>query len=355
MQKAPIVAIIGRTNVGKSTLFNRLTGARQAITFDEPGTTRNRIFSEVRWGNKFFYLVDTAGFIHDFYGFGEAEIEKKAQVQIHQSLKEADLILFVVDAKSGISSEDKALSKLIRLAKKEIILVVNKADNEKRMTASGEFEELGISKTIAVSAISGKRTGDLLDLICAQITVPDVPLLNSKILKLAIVGRPNAGKSTLFNAMAKSQVAIVSDIPGTTRDAQNLLINLSGRNGEAKFQIIDTAGLKKRGKMGLGLEKFSYIRTLEAISSADIVILVIDASEGIARGDAHLGQIALDQNKRLVIVLNKIDKLIRKTKDEIENLGRFGHLARCTNIALSAKNGENVALLEKELIEISQN
>ena len=354
MQKAPIVAIAGRPNVGKSTLFNRITGIRQAITFDVPGTTRDRIFSEVRWGNKFFYLIDTAGFLHDFYGFEEAEIEKKAQEQIHQSFKEADLILFIVDAKSGLLSEDKKLAKLIRLAGKKIILVVNKADNEKRLAIMSEFEELGISKVAAVSAISGRRTGDLLDLICNEVSAPNIILENSKVLKLAIIGRPNVGKSTLFNALAKSQIAIVSDIPGTTRDTQNLIVSFENGGNVAQFEIIDTAGLRRRGKVGLGLEKFSYIRTLEAISRADIVALVVDASEGVTRGDAHLGQIVLDHNKRLIVVLNKIDKLTKKTKDEINNLGRFKHLSQCTNIALSAINGENIKLLEDELIKISR-
>jgi len=353
MQKIPIVAIIGRTNVGKSTLFNRLTGIRQAITFDEPGTTRDRIFSEVRWGNKVFYLVDTAGFIHEFYGFNEAEIEKKAQDKIHQSIVEADLVLFVVDSKSGLLPEDEKLAKLIRSEGKNIILVINKVDDEQKTVAFHEFAELGITKVSTVSAISGKRSGDLLEMICNEITPPDFERKKSKILKLVIIGRPNVGKSTLFNAIAKSDVAIVSDIPGTTRDTQNLLVSIKNKDAATQFEIIDTAGLRRRGKIGYGLEKFSYLRTLESISRTDIVALVVDANEGITRGDAHLGQIALECNKRLIVVLNKIDLLKKKTKDEIKNLGRFSHLAKCTIVAISAKNKENIKLFENELAKIS--
>lgn len=352
MQKLPIVAIIGRPNVGKSTLFNRLIGIRQAITSKEPGTTRDRILSELNWNGKQFILVDTAGLLVDFYGFEQKDVEKLAQNHVEISLSEASVVLFVVDSKLGLTSEDEEAARLTRKSGKRVILVLNKADNLEQENVSGSFSRLGFDEVIAVSSITGRRTGDLLDLATRDFA--EFKVLPVEHPKIAIIGRPNVGKSTLYNIFAKREKAIVSNVAGTTRDSKSEKIEICVRDGRCqKFEIIDTAGFRKRGKIEVGIEKFSVFRALDSIYKANIVILVIDSSEGITRGDAHLAQAALDKKKKLLVVLNKIDLLKNKTAPEIKNLNKYPFLSKNVFVAISASNSVNIDLLSEEILKIN--
>ena len=353
VNKIPIVAIVGRPNVGKSTLFNRLIGVRQAITSKVPGTTRDRVSGTVEWGKKLFTLVDTAGLIVDFYGYSEEDIEKAAQEQIRESLRQADMVLFVVDGKAGLHPDDEEAGRLLRQFARKVILAVNKVEGDKVHERIGEFAGLGFEKMVAVSALTGQRTGRLLDVLTED--MPDSESGSgeaTELAKLSIVGRPNVGKSTLFNALTKSKSAIVARVAGTTRDAQSLRVKLSDGSREADFEIVDTAGLRRSGKVGRGVEKFSVIRAVRAVLSSDIVLLVAEASEGMTRGDAHIAQLALERKKKLIVAINKIDLLKRKSSDEIKDLNRFAFLGRNPMVAISAETGENLALLIKELIRL---
>jgi len=349
MQKLPVVAIVGRPNVGKSTLFNRLIGFRQAIISDTPGTTRDRIFKEIIWNNKPFILFDTAGFLSDFYGFKEDQVERLAQKGIEMAAKEASLILFVIDAKSGLTPYDEEVASNLRKLGKKVVLVVNKADSQKHELIIDEYKRLGAQEIIAVSAISGRRTGDLLDLITKDFKESVVE--REKTLGLAIVGRPNVGKSTLFNVLAKEERAIVSEVPGTTRDKNDFEIKIESSGKSVRLRIVDTAGLRRRGKIVPGIERFSAIRTIDSIIESDLVVLLVDSKEGITRGDAHLGQMALDKKKQLLIVLNKIDLLKERGKHEIPNLNRYAFLAKNKMIAISAKDKVNIGLLKDEVLK----
>jgi len=339
----PIVSIVGRPNVGKSTLFNRLTGKRVAITAKEAGTTRDAVTSEISWNNKNFVLIDTAGLLFDFYCFTEEEIERKAQDKLAQSISSSDIILFVLDSKTGVTPEDKKAASLIRKHAKDVIVIWNKADDLKWENKIDEADELGFGVKIATSSITGRRSGQLLDLITAKIPLVEKPKENFK--KISIIGRPNAGKSTLFNILADHDLAIVSKIPGTTRDTVKYEIEI----GSKKAIIVDTAGFRRRGKVEVGIEKFSLLRAVESVYGSDIVILVIDATEGITRTDAHLGAMVLEKDKQLMIVLNKIDLLKNKSALEIKDFERYGFLRKHPMIGISAKTQENFELLLSEI------
>jgi GTP-binding protein len=347
MKMLPIVSIVGRPNVGKSTLFNRLVGKRQAIVSREAGTTRDSITGEVYWGNKKFLLVDTAGLILDFYGFKEAEIEKKAQEKIADALESSDIVLFVVDVKEGIVPEDEEVARLIRKYNKNVMVVANKADNPDLEKKAQELEKMGFENIFAISSQSGRRTGALLDVVTKGFS--DVTEVDQT-KRITIIGRANAGKSTLFNALIGSDVAIVSDVPGTTRDAIKFKITLKGYEKEA--EIIDTAGFRKQGKIAPGVEKFSIMRAIESIYRSDLVLLVVDSEVGLSRIDAHLAQMALDSRKKIIIVLNKIDKLADESTDEIANFYRFKFLLKQKIVGISAKDKKNLHLLAREIAEV---
>ncbi len=351
MNKLPIVSIVGRPNVGKSTLFNRIVGFRQAIVSKIPGTTRDRIVAEVTWDNKKFMLIDTAGLLIDYFGFENKEIEEGAQGQIDLAVKESDLILFLVDAKSGVSAEDKAVAKKIRKAGKRVVLVVNKADVRHQEQEIDQFTSFGFDELIAISAVTGRRTGDLLNLIAKDFpqNSEDSPS-GEKLPRLAIVGRPNVGKSTLFNDLTGMERSIVSDVPGTTRDSLRFQIKIGEGNKSTNLELVDTAGFRRKGRIKQGVERFSVIRTIESIYKSDIVLLVIDSKEGVTRGDAHLVELALENRKKVIIVLNKIDL----SGSEIHDLLRFPFITRQVRVAISAKNKTNLDLLTGEIIKAVQ-
>lgn len=307
MASIPLIAIVGRPNVGKSSLFNRLSGRRQAITHETAGTTRDANYATVDWNGRSMLLVDTAG-LHK----ADDEIEVAAQEQIQEVSKLATVIVLVVDAGIMITNEDRAAARLALKSGKPVVLAINKIDTAQRGLAD-EFIRLGISPddTAQTSAIHGGGSGDLLDLIVQKIPA-DAPKNakeeEARPIRLALLGRPNVGKSSILNSLTAKQSAIVSNVAGTTRDVTSSIIKYHGR----EIEILDTAGLRRRGKIEAGIEKFSSLRTLAAIREADICVIVIDATELSVAGDQHIAGLAVDNGKGVILVVNKWDAVEEK-------------------------------------------
>jgi GTPase len=323
----PIVALVGRPNVGKSTLFNRLVGEPLAIVDETPGTTRDRIFSEGEWTGVEFDLIDTGG-IDPSTGsnksplsIGSADFIKEIRLQAEIAIKEADVVLFVTDAASGVTPADQEVAAILRRnqtihdgeAFPPVLLVVNKADSAGLRERAPEFYELGMGDPYAISAIHGTGTGDLLDaLIAAFPKNPEEPPDES--VKIAIVGKPNVGKSSLLNRLVGEERAIVSPIAGTTRDA----VDTHFVYEDVPVTLIDTAGIRRRGHIEPGVEKFSVIRSLRAIERADVSLLVIDATSGITAQDAHIAGYILEARKSAVVIVNKWDIYPKDTNTMLE-------------------------------------
>jgi len=312
----PIVAILGRPNVGKSTLFNRLAGGRVAIVEDTPGVTRDRLYRDAEWSGKLFTIVDTGGldFTDKEDPFGE---RVRAQAQI--AIEEADVLLFIVDGRSGITSQDEIIANLLRKAQKPVILVVNKIEQFKNNLDFFEFYQLGLGEPIPISAAHGMNTGDLLDLLVKQFK--EIPELDEEldIIKIAIVGRPNVGKSSLVNAILGQERVIVSNIPGTTRDA----IDSFFIKDEQRYFLIDTAGMRRKGNIEGDTERFSVMRALRAVDRSDVVLIVLDAIEGVSEQDKRIAGYVHEAGKGAIIVVNKWDlvqkddKTLKRFEDEI--------------------------------------
>lgn len=306
-----IVAIVGRPNVGKSTLFNRLIEERLAIVSETAGTTRDRLYGDVEFGGREFLVVDTGGLSlnerADLPGTPSAMLAGvREQAQI--AIAEADAIVFVVDVEQGPSPDDFEIARILRQTAKPVYLVVNKVDNETRRLEAVEFFQLGLGDPRPISALHGVGVGDLLDEIVAKLP-EEKPAERSALPHLAIVGRPNVGKSSLLNALLGEERALVSEIAGTTRDALDMEIRWDGK----PVVLIDTAGLRKRGHIDLGIEKYSSLRALRAIERADVALLVVDATEGILAQDQHVAHYVLEQGKGVVIVVNKWDLIEKET------------------------------------------
>ncbi len=295
----PIVAIVGRPNVGKSTLFNKLVGARLAIVEDLPGTTRDRVYADITWGDRDITLIDTGG----LEPRPESGIRRKVQDQAEAAIREADAIVFVVDVIEGVTIPDAEVAEALRRSRKPVVLAVNKADNERRRSEAFAFHELGIGEPIAISAHHGAGVSDLMDEVTAMLPAPAPAEVQPDALKVAIVGRPNVGKSMLLNAILGKERAIVSETPGTTRDAIDILFEYGGE----PVVFIDTAGIRRRGRIESGIERYSVMRTLRAISRADVVILVTEAGEVVAAQDAHIAGYVQQAVKGMVVVVNKWD------------------------------------------------
>ena len=325
MPSLPVVAIVGRPNVGKSTLFNRLVGARLAIVEDMPGTTRDRVYGTSDWNGRSFTLVDTGGLELE----PGTHIEERVQDQARVAVEEADLILFVVDAHAGLAPLDHEVADRLRRADAPVILVVNKGDNPQREADAAEFYALGFGSFITVSAQHGRNTGDLADLIVeglpppseaeAAASAPDQEFTEEELAELAeadlgpprvaIVGRPNTGKSTFVNRVLGSERMIVSPTPGTTRDPIDTTIDLDGE----PMVLVDTAGIRRRGSIERGVERYSVLRSMKAIDAADVAIVMTDATEGYTAQDAHVVGYVLEAYKGIVLVINKWDAV---EKDE---------------------------------------
>ena len=306
-----LVAIVGRPNVGKSTLFNRLTQTRQAIVNDQAGTTRDRQYGKVEWLTKELSLVDTGGWVVNSEDVFEEEINKQVKIAI----EEADVILFVVDVINGLTDLDQEVANILRRCRKPVLVVANKADNFEAHIGSAEFYALGLGDPVCISAINGSCTGDLLDKIL-EVMPDDKPMaLEEELPRIAVVGRPNAGKSSLVNAFIGEERNIVTDIAGTTRDSIYTKYNKFGLN----FYLVDTAGIRKKGKVTEDLEYYSVIRSIRAIENADVCVLMLDATRGIESQDLNIFSLIQKNKKGLVVCVNKWDLIEDKSQKVINS------------------------------------
>lgn len=302
----PIVAIVGRPNVGKSTLFNIFANKRISIVEDTPGVTRDRLYATAEWLDKEFMMVDTGGI--EIMNADAIAVSIRTQAQI--AIREADVIMFVVDARAGITTEDEDVARLLRQSKKPIVLCVNKADSPKQEINMYEFYNLGLGELYPVSAVNHTGLGDLLDAVVAEF--PDNSLTSMEdeedVIKVALIGRPNVGKSSIFNALVGEERSIVSNVAGTTRDAIDTEVV---RNGQ-KYLFIDTAGMRRKGKIDEPIEKYSVMRSLRAVDRSDVVLMVFDATEGVTEQDKKIVGYAHEAGKGLVLVVNKWDLYDKK-------------------------------------------
>ena len=299
------IAIVGRPNVGKSTLFNRLLEQRKAIVEDTPGVTRDRQYGIAEWNGKTFNVVDTGGFVPDTQDVFEREIRKQVQIAVD----EANAVLFIVDAATGITSLDDAMADILRRSTKPVFLVVNKVDNHDRLMEASEFYSLGFESIFFISAMSGSGSGDLLDAVTNIITEENDADANSEIPKFAIIGQPNVGKSSLLNALIGEERTIVSEIAGTTRDS----IHTHYKMYQKDFILIDTAGIRRKTKVHEDLEFYSVIRAIKALDEADVCLLLLDAEKGIAAQDLNIFSLATRKGKGIVVLVNKWDLVEKET------------------------------------------
>ena len=350
----PNVAIVGRPNVGKSALFNRLVGRKMAIVHDQPGITRDRISAICTRGERPFTLWDTGG----IFGVGERELSAQVRRAAEEALSDSDLLLFVVDAKEGLSPIDEELARMLRRSQKPVVLVINKIDNEKHEPLAVEFDSLGFEPSFAISAEHDRGISDLLGAIERRLPSPANPEHRTVNIEgqiaIAIVGRPNVGKSSLINSIVRGERAIVSELPGTTRDAVDILYERSGR----KFVFIDTAGIRRRGKHSSSVEVFSVMRAERSIRRADVCVLIVDLTMGVTAQDKRIAGLIQRERKAAILVLNKWD-LIRPQRNRKQTISRLVDETRARIFFLeyvpvliaSALTGENIdrlfALIEK--------
>ena len=341
----PIVAIVGRPNVGKSSLFNRILGRQEALAFPEPGVTRDRKYGKTEWNGKQFIIVDTGGMDLS----SEAEIEEKKNEIINQAkvaVKESDLVIFVVDGRDGITPLDKSLANYLRKENKPILVVINKIDNKEQEQLVYAFYELGLEKIHHISCAHGRNISDMLDdtVLCLPSEKIDsiLPELKDNSIKIAIVGKPNVGKSSLVNNILGENRVIVDSVPGTTRDSIDTVFNYKNK----KFVLIDTAGLRKKTKVISNLEKIMVWQTIKSISRCDIAVLLIDAVEGVGMQDMKIADLIIQANKACIFVVNKWDMINRDSHDYKNYLRfiqeRFPALAFAPVFFTSAKTGEGV-------------
>ena len=344
----PVVALIGRQNVGKSTMLNRLAGKQIAIIEDLPGTTRDRVLTTVSWQDTEFTLVDTGG----LESKPDGSIAQGVKNQADTAIGEADVIVFMVDIRDGVTSLDRDIADMLRRTSKPVILVANKADNNKIEGDIVDFYELGIGDPMAVSAHHGRGTADLLDHIVSLLPKHTSTEDESESIKVAIVGRPNVGKSALLNALLGEQRVIVDDTPGTTRDAIDTLLDYKGKS----VLLIDTAGIKRRGRQGTGVDKYSVIRSLRAIDRTDIALLVVDASEPFTAQDVHIGGYIHQMAKGIILIVNKWDLTQEKNKTEWNNYIRsqLNFVPYAPIIYTSAKNGQGINKIMPQVQQVYQ-
>lgn len=351
----PIVAIIGRPNVGKSTLFNRLIGSRRSIVGDLPGITRDRIYGEAEWLGRAFSVVDTGGIVPD----DEAVIPAKILEQARAAIDEAALLLFVVDARAGISPLDEELAQMLRSLGKTVLVVANKADSARLSDDAAEFHRFGYEDVFPVSAEHGAGVGDMLDAIIERLPEAAPQERAGHVINVAIIGRPNVGKSSLVNRLLGSERVIVSPIPGTTRDAVDSLFTYRSEEGEAReLRIIDTAGIRRKGKTEEMAEKLSVVMARKHIERADVVLMVIDAVEGVTALDANIAGYAHEAGRSVIIVVNKWDAIEKDTytvnefEDRIRDAMKF--LDYAPVIFISALTGQRVTRLPGLIVKADE-
>ncbi|KJS05402.1 MAG: ribosome biogenesis GTPase Der [Vicingaceae bacterium] len=347
-----IVAIVGRPNVGKSTLFNRLTTSRSAIVDEASGVTRDRHYGKVEWNGKEFSLIDTGGYIKGSDDIFEDEIRKQVLIAI----EECDLIIFVVDVEVGITDLDTEVANLLRKSNKKVVLVSNKVDNNERILDSNAFYGLAIGDEIfSVSAISGSGTGDLLDEVVKHIDDNPIEEEESDVPKIAIVGRPNVGKSSLLNTLIGKEKNIVTNIAGTTRDSLTTRFNSFG----FEFDLVDTAGIRKKGKVNEDIEFYSVMRSIRAIENADVCLLMIEASEGVMAQDMNIYNLIIKNKKGVVLLVNKWDLIEKETNTSKEFEAEIKHkLAPFTDVPIlfiSAINKQRVIKALEEATKVYKN
>ena len=339
----PTLVLVGRPNVGKSTLFNRLTGTRDALVHDMPGMTRDRHYGRGRIGAKSYLVVDTGG----LEPVATEGIMAEMARQTLQAIDEADAIIFMVDARSGVTPQDKVIADRLRRATCPVLLAVNKAEGMNRAVVTAEFHELGLGEPLAISGAHGDGIADLVDEALAPFSAEEEKADDFGVPKIALVGRPNVGKSTLVNALVGEERVIAFDQPGTTRDSIYVEFERDGK----PYILIDTAGVRRRGKVFETVEKFSVIKTLQAIEDANVVVLVLDARENISEQDAHLAGFVLETGRALVVAINKWDGLSAEQRDDIKrDIGRklaFLEFARFNYI--SALKGKGLDTLLKDV------
>ena len=336
----PIVAIVGRPNVGKSTLFNRVTRTKLAIVEDTPGVTRDRLYQDAEWNNKRFTLIDTGGIEVN----NDDTIMTKVRQQAQMAIEEADVIIFVCDGKVGVTVEDEEVAQLLRRTKKEVVLAVNKIENYDKMDDAYEFYQLGLGEPFPISASHGMNTGDLLDKVTELFPVDTEPEYEPDVIKIAVVGRPNVGKSSLTNAILGEERSIVSDIAGTTRDAIDTPFTRDGQ----RYVIIDTAGMRRKSKIkeAEATERYSVIRSLRAVDRSEVVLMVINAEEGLIEQDKKIVGYAHEEGKAVILVVNKWDTIEKNDKTsahmEKEYRSELLFLQYAPMIFVSAMTGQRV-------------
>jgi GTP-binding protein len=342
----PIVAIVGRQNVGKSTLLNRLAGRRIAIVDDLPGTTRDRIMADVSVPGHEFTVIDTGGLELS----PDSTVAQGVNEQVEAAITEADAIIFLVDVRDGVVPTDLEIADRLRKTSKPVVLVANKADNAKYETGVVEFYELGLGESVAISAYHGRGIPELLDRLTALLPAPALPSAAPEAVGVAIVGRPNVGKSRLLNAMLGGERAIVDDVPGTTRDALDTLVDFEGES----VLLIDTAGIKRRGRIEGGVGRYSVIRALRAIERADVALLVLDAAELVTAQDMHIAGYIQQAAKGVIIIVNKWDLVKTGSREECSRYLRsqFRFAPYAPVMYTSAKLGWGVAKIMPQVRRI---
>lgn len=347
----PVLALVGRPNVGKSTLFNRLTKSRDAIVADFAGLTRDRHYGQGRLGSREYIVIDTGGFEPE----AESGIYKEMAKQTQQAVAEADVVLFLVDVRAGLAGQDHDIARYLRRLGKPCLLVANKAEGMQSGVQLAEFFELGLGEVIPVSAAHGQGIRSLLDAALDRLPIPDEETLAEgelETIKLAVAGRPNVGKSTLINTWLGEERLVAFDMPGTTRDAISVPFEREGQH----FQLIDTAGLRRKGKVFEAIEKFSVVKTLQAIESAHVVLLLLDATQGVTDQDAHIAGFILDSGRAVVLAINKWDAIDEYQRQLVQRSieTRLGFLRFANLHMISAKKRQGLAPLWKSIIGAHQ-
>jgi GTP-binding protein len=339
-----IVALVGRPNVGKSSIFNRLLGQRQAVVEDVPGTTRDRVYGVVEWQDHVFTVTDTGGIAEERDVLADFVYE-----QVQAAIEEATVIVFVLDTPDGITPQDEEIAALLRNTKKPIVIAANKADNHDTHLQTFEFYSLGFGEIVSLSALHGLGTGDLLDAICAHLPQDKSTQADVTLPQFAIVGRPNVGKSALLNALLGHERTIVSDVPGTTRDA----IDTEVTYGDDTAVLIDTAGIRRRGKVQHGVESHSVLRTLRALERCNVALLVIDAAEGLTAQDLHIAGYVNEAYKGLVVLINKWD-LVDEDAGDVKRIvqGRMRWMPHAPAVVLSAKTGYHLSHILPSALQV---
>jgi GTP-binding protein len=344
----PIVAIVGRPNVGKSTLLNRLAGRRIAVVADLPGTTRDRVFAFISWRGQELTVVDTGG----WQTKPSTSLDQKVKQQVETAIAQADAIIFVVDAKDGPIAPDEEIADILRATNRPIMLIVNKVDSAKQSNQVADFYKLGIGEPIPISAHHNRGIDELMDAVLASLSPQPISITETGEAKLAIVGRPNVGKSTLLNTLLGDERAIVHESPGITRDSLDAVI----RWRDKELLLVDTAGIKRRGRVGAGVDYYSLLRALQAINRCDVALLLIDASEFITAQDMHIVGYVIEVGKGIILLVNKWDLIPKEQRQEfkhsLEQRLRFAHYLPI--IYISAKMGQGINRILPRAWEIWQ-